>query len=366
MNSNHIHGLAATIRTSNIPSVAGNVFLGAVVCFATYPQARDAELLATIITLILAGIFLYLSGNFFNDWADRNWDARHRPERALPRALFHPKLYLFLALSCGGLGLAFSATVNRYTLTTSLLLTGCILLYTWLHKRSSAGVILMGICRALLPIMGYCGLASPKLLSSPAWESSRTTLVLASCSLFCHIAGLSLAARGESGNTVNFANAAAAVKRGGGQNALATVARAFCPEPSVTEPCANLTGLDESAHGKDGASLHPEWLLFSAAALFMFIAASHFLSLPSLACAAGLVPYVIWIALCLTLFRKPISVRISRLLAGIPLVDCMLLLPIALVLGSGSWHDPFVLTCVLFPPLVFISGLALQRHTPAT
>lgn len=318
MNSNHIHGLAATTRASNIPSVAGNVILGAVVCVATYPHAQDAELLAPIITLILAGIFLYLSGNFFNDWADRNWDALNRPERALPRALFPPKLYLFLALSGGGLGLAFSATINLYTLISSLLLVGCILLYTWLHKRCAAAVILMGLCRTLLPVMGYFGLAPQELLSSPAWETSLTTLALASGSLFCHIAGLSLGARRESAPAMN------------------------------------------------GQAKRFDWLLYPSAALLMFVAAFHFLRLPPLACMVGLVPYAIWIVLCLTLFRKPISARVSRLLAGIPLVDWMLLLPIILALGSGTLHEPFALICGLFSPLAFISALALQRHSPAT
>jgi len=53
-------------------------------------------------------------------------------------------------------------------------------------------------------------------------------------------------AGGVSPNTVSFANAAAGVKRGGGQNARATVARAFCQPPSVTDPCANLTVLGVS------------------------------------------------------------------------------------------------------------------------
>ncbi len=51
---------------------------------------------------------------------------------------------------------------------------------------------------------------------------------------------------GEAVNTVSSANPAAGVKRCGGQNARATVARAFCPEPSATYPCANLRVLGEA------------------------------------------------------------------------------------------------------------------------
>jgi hypothetical protein len=66
---------------------------------------------------------------------------------------------------------------------------------------------------------------------------------------------------------------------------------------------------------------------------------------------------------CQTIRRKPVSVHVSSLLAGIPLVDWMVLLPISLSLGS--WN-PFAIACFAIPPLAFISALLLQRLAPAT
>jgi len=77
-------------------------------------------------------------------------------------------------------------------------------------------------------------------------------------------------------NTVSVANAAAAVKRGGVQNARATVARAFCTEPSVTEPCANLTGLDVLPVSQKTANRNPQSTIHSPT----FHALTHPLSHP--------------------------------------------------------------------------------------
>jgi hypothetical protein len=77
----------------------------------------------------------------------------------------------------------------------------------------------------------------------------------------------------------------------------------------------------------------------------------------------AVLPYAIWILLSLSLWRKPVPVHVSRLLAGIPLVDWIALLPLAL---SGSPTDPFYAACLLIPPTAFVSALLLQRVAPAT
>ncbi|MFN6096013.1 MAG: UbiA family prenyltransferase, partial [Verrucomicrobiota bacterium] len=87
--------LLATIRAPNIPSVACNVFTGILLASITVPiQTLQA------ITAIASGILLYLAGNLLNDWHDRDWDALHRPERALPQKIFQPSSYLTLAIAC--------------------------------------------------------------------------------------------------------------------------------------------------------------------------------------------------------------------------------------------------------------------------
>jgi hypothetical protein len=75
-----------------------------------------------------------------------------------------------------------------------------------------------------------------------------------------------------------------------------------------------------------------------------------------------LLPYGLWTTLCLTRFRHPISARVSNHLAGIPLLDWILLLPFFLTLRSGAVAMP----CLWLPPLAFLAGKALQKPAPAT
>lgn len=302
-----LQALAATSRIANVPSVAGNVFLG--VALATWLGHPGGESFQTRPgLLVLSGICLYLAGNFLNDWADRHWDAIHRPERALPRRFFTPRGYLAAASLLGLLGLGAAAAVRPQSLIVAGIIGSSILGYTWVHKRTSWSVVPMGLCRALLPVLGFSGFLN-LLGSFPA-------LVACAFGVFSHIVGLSLSARRES----------------------------MAPAPT-------------------GLFLRFARLWFPAAAICMFLAAWCGLSLPLAASIAGLIPYSLWIALCLTIHRNPIHAHVSNLLAGIPLVDWIVLLPLAVAsIGSG----PLSTACMAIPPLAFLSGKALQRLASAT
>jgi 4-hydroxybenzoate polyprenyltransferase len=300
-----LHALASTARLPNLPSVVGNVFLGLAIAhrLAVEPGIVPAAL------CMLAGVFLYLAGNFLNDWADRDWDAAHRPERALPRRLFQPGSYLGVGGTCLALGLASAAAVNPLCLIVALALAAMILLYTAIHKRSSWSVLPMGLCRALLPVLGFAGIAAASRGLHPA-------LIASAAGIFCHIVGLSLSARGES-----------------------------------------------AAARPPGTAARLVWLWFPAAALSMVIATSHGLSLPHFAVLPAALAYLAWIAVCLTLFRKPVPRLVSNLLAGIPLIDWIVLLPLGMTLAAFT---PFAALCVSLPPLAFLAARALQRLAPAT
>jgi 4-hydroxybenzoate polyprenyltransferase len=252
-------------------------------------------------------VFLYLAGNFLNDWADRDWDEIHRRERALPSGLFTPRAYLSAACGFGFLGLCSAAAVRPQCLIVALMIVVAIVIYTWSHKWAAWSVIPMGSCRALLPVLGFAGFAAPQGFS----------MALAACAsgLFFHIVGLSLSARGES---------------------------------MATAP----TGFLRFAR----------WL-FLPAGLLMFFAAWVGLACPLDVSLFGIFPYVLWIALCLTIFRKPVHRLISNLLAGIPLVDWIVLLPLALVAAAPG---TLAIVCLIGPPCAFLAGKALQRLAPAT
>jgi heme O synthase-like polyprenyltransferase len=217
--------------------------------------------------------------------------------------LFSPALYLALAVILSTLGVAAAASVGSASGIVALAIVGCILIYTIWHKRSPWLVIPMGLCRAFLPVLGFV-----------AFDSHLEGIWPAGGGLFCYIAGLSLSARYES-----------------------------------------------MPHAPKIAMFASRTLLVTTAALMSWEVIM--LRFPLTFLTSGLIAYVIWLVVCQTIRRKPVSVHVSSLLAGIPLVDWMVLLPISLSLGS--WN-PFAIACFAIPPLAFISALLLQRLAPAT
>lgn len=293
----HLHALAATARLANLPSVISNVMLGTLLVGAGY----DAGL------VLVAAVCLYLSGGFLNDWADRTWDAAHRAERALPQGLFTPVLYLWAGLLMAGCGLLAAAYVGWFALLIAVAIASCILIYTWLHKKSPWSAFFMGMCRALLPLLGWAVAPDPSMLP---------VVLLAGLALLCHVAGISLLARRES-------------------------------LPMATK---------RINHGYSS---------FAGSALVMLFCAWWYLELPPAAVIIGLLPYLLWTSVCL-LRRMSTAARVAGLLAGIPLVDSMLLLPIHLSIDTGSPHDGFIGPYLWLPPLAFVAGKLLQRYAPAT
>ncbi len=306
--SGKIHALLSTARVANVPSVVSNIWLGLVIgMFSTKLEVTPEIPWSAGSRLALAGVILYLAGNFFNDWMDRSWDKKHRPERALSRGLFPPSLYAGLALALGLSGVGLAAWVSTASAAVATILIASICIYTVWHKRSAWAVIPMGICRALLPVMGCM-----------AFEPSLQRILPVATGLFCYIMGLSLSARYE----------------------------------SMDEPPLRVALV---ARG-----------LLLATAILMALQHPGFDRNPLLG-FVGTIPYLIWTGGCLKFKRRPISALVSGLLAGIPWVDGIVLLPIYLSLaGSGAGRTGFAIACLAIPSLAFISALLLQRLAPAT
>jgi heme O synthase-like polyprenyltransferase len=335
--SGKIHALLSTARVANIPSVVSNVWLGVAVASYLGGWCSFSEPWAAAARLALAGVLLYISGNFLNDWADRAWDLKNRPERALPRGLFPPGLYLGVAAVCAAGGIFLSAVTSLASAAVAVGILGMVAIYTYWHKRSPWAVVAMGLCRALLPVMGAVGF-SAVFLGQGDWPGLQLTTgqlfeIRAGCpfippysgmvgacalGLFCHIAGLSLSARYE----------------------------AMPHTPTHISSLARILFI--TAVGVISYATY-QWHVDSV----WFV-------------VAGLLPYGLWTFLSLSLWRKPVSRHVSRLLAGIPLIDWMALLPLSLPSLAVAGMPPFTAACLLIPPLAFVSALVLQRLAPAT
>lgn len=177
-----LHAFAASARVPNLTSVVTNVAAGALL-------ATAQPAIAPLIAATMCGGLLCVAGNVGNDWADRKWDAVHRPERALPRGLFHPAFYGVIVFFCVTAALGFAAYYPQI-LPWILVLLGTIGVYTWLHKRHPIAVVPMGLCRGFLPVIGACAVAQ-----TVPWE-----VMWHASALFLYVIGLSLFARGEARN----------------------------------------------------------------------------------------------------------------------------------------------------------------------
>lgn len=275
---------AASVRVANLPGVVTNVSAGAMIA-TTRP---DLVLLAGA---CFAGILLCAAGNLGNDLMDRKWDFIHRPERALPRGVFSPSFYAVVTALCAAGAMAVLAVIGMLPLVCGAAILLCAGIYTWIHKKSSAGIFFMGMCRALLPVLGAFAVSGG--VGRPA--------VLVSAGLFCYTAGLSLFARGESKPL--------------------PIGKRFLL-PVMLAPVFPIV-----AHGI--------WLFGLATALLFW---------------GWLLPLL-----------KPggnVGAKVSRMLAGMPLLDAVAIVPLAVAAFSGGWM------CISF--VVFFFARRLQRFAAAT
>ena len=288
--------LLASIRTPNIPSVACNVLTGILLASVAAPVHTPHAIAA-----ITSGILLYLAGNLLNDWHDRDWDTVHRPNRALPKNIFKRSSYLTLAIACSLAALA-SIAAHPRSLAIAAIILGLILIYTKFHKSFIWAVIPMGLCRALLPMLGYF---------ASSHQAITPSLILIAAALLIHTCGLSLVARSESKNDHQPSHLFL-----------------FAYPLVVATACL-------AAHINNSS----DWIGLWPAAL----------------------PYLLWTFLALILLRRSTFKGVSMLLAGIPLVDLTFLLPLAMGCAPSL---PWFALCA--PPAAFILGKSLQKIVPAT
>lgn len=172
-------------RAGNFPSVASNVVAALVLSAA--PAAATFPSVGTLALAILAGCLLYAGGATFNDVFDAAFDARHRPERVIPRGAISRHAAALLATAEMLLGVVLIVVLLQASLAYALALVATILAYDWIHKRWIGSVILMAGCRVLLA----CTLAT---LPGHAFTTPFLGWIAA---LFVYIVILSLIARWE-------------------------------------------------------------------------------------------------------------------------------------------------------------------------
>jgi len=112
---------------------------------------------------LAAGVsLLYTAGMFLNDVFDREFDARHRPDRPLPAGDVSLVTAARVGAALVAVGLALIAGQTGYAapLAWSVALVAAILYYNYRHKRDALGPLWMGICRGLVYCVAAAAVAS--------------------------------------------------------------------------------------------------------------------------------------------------------------------------------------------------------------
>jgi 4-hydroxybenzoate polyprenyltransferase len=150
-------------RISNLPTVWTNTLAGVVLAGGATGDSR-------LPWLMLALSLCYVAGMFLNDAFDREFDARHRPERPIPSrevaaATVFGAGFAMLAMGIVLLawtGYGFAEGTGWRPAVAGLALGATIVFYDWHHKSNALSPIVMGLCRMLVyATAGYAFAVDP-------------------------------------------------------------------------------------------------------------------------------------------------------------------------------------------------------------
>ena len=175
-------------RISNLPTVWTNVMVGALLAGGGLVDAR-------LPILMLALSLFYVGGMFLNDAFDREFDARHRPDRPIPSGQVSARQVFaigFGLLAAGFVGVAIASRGSDglpgwRALASAVALAAAIVFYDAHHKGNPLSPLVMGLCRVFVVL-------------TAAWAVTTALpppVALAATALLCHLIGLTYIAKQE-------------------------------------------------------------------------------------------------------------------------------------------------------------------------
>jgi len=175
-------------RVSNLPTVWTNALVGVLLAggFLTDPRLP---------MLLLALSLFYVGGMFLNDAFDREFDAKHRPERPIPAGLVTVREVFTCGFGMLVVGTAIVAVASRgpdgmpawRAVASCAALSGAIVFYNAHHKGNPLSPLLMGLCRVFVVLTAAFSLAA----------ALPQAVFLAVIALLCHLIGLTYIAKQE-------------------------------------------------------------------------------------------------------------------------------------------------------------------------
>ena len=165
-------------RASNLPTVWANV-----ACVFLLVDGRDYWIL---LALCLLGTLFYTGGMYLNDWADSEFDQKHRLERPIPSGRIKRSTVLYCAIAYLGVAWIAGLAFGLSSFISGTVLLGLIIWYDLQHKGNRWSPVLMGGCRACLYVWTALTVAGQLSLE----------IVVISCVIWGYVICVSLVARG--------------------------------------------------------------------------------------------------------------------------------------------------------------------------
>jgi 4-hydroxybenzoate polyprenyltransferase len=129
------------VRAGTLFSPAADILAGLCLAAGTGAVSWDGN----VVRLIVASVLLYAGGMILNDHADRDLDAKQRPERPIPQGKITPVRALILGILCLA-GCLFASPIPYYHGVMAALVLG----YDYVIKKNvAAGAVTMGTLRGM-------------------------------------------------------------------------------------------------------------------------------------------------------------------------------------------------------------------------
>jgi 4-hydroxybenzoate polyprenyltransferase len=190
-------------RGSNLPTVWSSTMAGWLLgAYWSVGPFMDAKAVAALVwwplpCLLLAVSAIYVGGMILNDVFDAEWDARHRPSRPIPSGQVSADtahLVGFSLLLAGAAGAVLVRLLHARSFAIGSperlndhvgevaivagLLVAAVLVYDRWHKGVVWAPLVMGLCRALLPILGL--VVAGISFGSMSWDGWAAVLLCCS------------------------------------------------------------------------------------------------------------------------------------------------------------------------------------------
>jgi 4-hydroxybenzoate polyprenyltransferase len=143
----------------------------------------------------IAMVLFYTAGMYLNDLLDYTIDCRERPERPLPTGIVSRPAAVAVVIALFSSGSMLLWSVGLYPFLSGLVLIALIICYDRWHKSNPLSPLLMALCRGMVYVTAFLAFSSHSLFN----------LLIPGCLLMLYVVGLTYIAKTE--NKPSVANA---------------------------------------------------------------------------------------------------------------------------------------------------------------